>query len=133
MNAEIIKQGDIVRKLKEQKAAKEEIDKAVKSLLSIKADYKKVTNTDWKPGCTPPSASPSNGPVQNTNDLNTKIAAQGEKVCTKFNLHFTFLTSNCKQIVGQLYSQCLEFYAQSLVSFANINASFPNALSDLVR
>ncbi|XP_018579674.1 bifunctional glutamate/proline--tRNA ligase [Anoplophora glabripennis] len=80
LNAAIIRQGDIVRKLKEQKAAKEEIEKAVKSLLALKTDYKKLTDTDWKPGCTPPTAPPSNGPVQDANGLSAKIAAQGEKV-----------------------------------------------------
>lgn len=72
-----------MRKLKEQKSAKEEIDKAVKILLSLKANYKKITNTDWKPGCTPPDA---NGPVENASDLSAKIAAQGDKVCVRFNL-----------------------------------------------
>lgn len=86
LNAEIIKQGDIVRKLKEQKGAKEEIEKAVKTLLSFKADYKKLTNTDWKPGCTPPSAAPPSGPAADVGDLNTKITAQGEKVCTTLDL-----------------------------------------------
>ncbi|CAG9813214.1 unnamed protein product [Phaedon cochleariae] len=76
INAEIIKQGDIVRKLKEQKAAKGDIDVAVKKLLALKTDYKKLTNTDWKPGCVPSSA----GSVQDGGVLNEKIAAQGDKV-----------------------------------------------------
>lgn len=84
LNGEIVRQGDIVRKLKEQKATKEEINNAVKLLLSLKSDYKKLTNTDWKPGCTPPSTPPSKGPVQS--DLNAKIAAQGDRVCIEFNL-----------------------------------------------
>ncbi|KAJ8925847.1 hypothetical protein NQ315_009699 [Exocentrus adspersus] len=78
LNDVINKQGDAVRKLKEQKASKDEIDKAVKVLLALKADYKKLTNTDWKPGCTPPSA--QNGPVGSTDDLNAQITAQGDTV-----------------------------------------------------
>ncbi|XP_044264891.1 bifunctional glutamate/proline--tRNA ligase [Tribolium madens] len=75
INAEIIKQGDIVRNLKAQKASKEEIDIAVKALLTLKADYKIITKTDWKPGCVPPTIS-----VSDTSDLDAKISAQGDKI-----------------------------------------------------
>ncbi|XP_076817359.1 bifunctional glutamate/proline--tRNA ligase-like [Clavelina lepadiformis] len=42
-------QGDTVRKLKSEKASKEEVDAAVKVLLSLKAEYKQATGTDYKP------------------------------------------------------------------------------------
>lgn len=85
INAAIIKQGDIVRDLKAQKADKAQIDTAVKALLALKVDYKNLTQTDWKPGCVPPSAinTPTTIPVLNSSgddDLNAQIAAQGDKV-----------------------------------------------------
>ncbi|NXV31645.1 SYEP ligase, partial [Rissa tridactyla] len=43
-------QGDIVRHLKAKKASKEDIDKAVKELLALKAEYKEKTGQEYKPG-----------------------------------------------------------------------------------
>ncbi|NXK45040.1 SYEP ligase, partial [Chauna torquata] len=43
-------QGDKVRDLKAKKAAKEDIDKAVKQLLALKAEYKEKTGQEYKPG-----------------------------------------------------------------------------------
>jgi bifunctional glutamyl/prolyl-tRNA synthetase len=50
--------GESVRNLKLQKAAKDEVDKAVKSLLELKAEYKKVSGQDWvaEGGAAPRSA-----------------------------------------------------------------------------
>lgn len=45
-----------MRNLKTQKAPKADVDIAVKTLLSLKADYKTATGTEWKPGCVPPAA-----------------------------------------------------------------------------
>ncbi|NXQ30803.1 SYEP ligase, partial [Alaudala cheleensis] len=42
-------QGDVVRDLKAKKAAKEDIDKAVKQLLALKAEYKEKTGQEYKP------------------------------------------------------------------------------------
>ncbi|CAK8692627.1 unnamed protein product [Clavelina lepadiformis] len=42
-------QGDTVRKLKSEKASKEKVEAAVKVLLSLKAEYKQATGTDYKP------------------------------------------------------------------------------------
>lgn len=73
LNDEITKQGDLVRNLKAQKAVKSEIDNAVKTLLALKADYKALTNSEWKPGATNNSAS-------DASDLSAKIATQGNIV-----------------------------------------------------
>lgn len=73
LNEEIKKQGDLVRNLKGQKATKTDIDSAVKVLLALKADYKTLTNTEWKPVV----AVSSGG---DANDLSTKIATQGNLV-----------------------------------------------------
>ena len=54
----IKEQGDVVRKLKADKAAKADIDEAVKKLLALKADFKAATGQDWKPGCQVPESKP---------------------------------------------------------------------------
>lgn len=55
-----------------------EIDEAVKVLLVLKAEYKNVTGSEWKPGVTPPAAVPSGG--ADVSNINDKIVAQGNKV-----------------------------------------------------
>lgn len=75
MNNEIVSQGELVRNIKAQKAPKPEIDGAVKKLLELKAEYKSISGSDWKPGATVPvAAAPSNTATEG------KIIAQGEKV-----------------------------------------------------
>ncbi|XP_017569326.1 tryptophan--tRNA ligase, cytoplasmic [Pygocentrus nattereri] len=64
-------QGEKVRGLKSEKAAKTEIDAAVQLLLKLKIDYKKITGQDYKAGCPPTDiiVSNSNGPaVEDGND-----------------------------------------------------------------
>ena len=60
------------------------IDVEVKKLLELKAEFKKVAGTDWKPGVQVPAKSlPQNDtPLEGNNrdGLLTKIAAQGDKV-----------------------------------------------------
>merc|ERR1711974_380444 len=59
IGAAVAAQGDLVRKLKADKAAKPEIDEAVKKLLALKADFKAATGSDWKPGATAAPATPA--------------------------------------------------------------------------
>jgi bifunctional glutamyl/prolyl-tRNA synthetase len=81
INSEIIKQGDVVRNLKSQKAPKGEVDAAVKVLLGLKADYKTLTKTEWKPGCVPLSETASESTdLSGFDDLNTKLSGQADKV-----------------------------------------------------
>jgi bifunctional glutamyl/prolyl-tRNA synthetase len=81
INSEIIKQGDVVRNLKSQKAPKGEVDAAVKVLLGLKADYKTLTKTEWKPGCVPPSETASESTdLSRFDDLNAKLSGQADKV-----------------------------------------------------
>ena len=85
INASIVAQGDIVRKLKADKAGKTDIDEAVKKLLALKGDYKAATGQDWKPGCTPPAAVKSASPApalggSSPADINAAITAQGDVV-----------------------------------------------------
>uniref|UniRef100_A0A8C1FZ84 Bifunctional glutamate/proline--tRNA ligase n=1 Tax=Cyprinus carpio TaxID=7962 RepID=A0A8C1FZ84_CYPCA len=55
----VSEQGEVVRKLKAEKAPKDQIDAAVKHLLALKAEYKQVTGQEYKPGAPPAGASPS--------------------------------------------------------------------------
>jgi len=80
IGAAVAAQGDLVRKLKADKAAKPEIDEAVKKLLALKADYKAATGNDWKPGAAPTAAAKSGGGAPQDNELGAKVAAQGDLV-----------------------------------------------------
>ncbi|XP_072713070.1 bifunctional glutamate/proline--tRNA ligase isoform X4 [Ciconia boyciana] len=85
----VAEQGEVVRKLKAEKAPKDEIDEAVKLLLSLKADYKEKTGQDYKPGHPPvaqgalPQASntvPSGPDTPEAKALFSKVALQGDEV-----------------------------------------------------
>ena len=84
INEKINLQGESVRNLKAQKAAKADIDAAVKLLLELKGDYKKATGSDWKPGTVvAPAAAPAPAQAASTGqacDINEKINLQGESV-----------------------------------------------------
>ena len=90
LDAKIKAQGDIVRKLKTEKADKASIDAAVKTLLELKAQFKSATGTDWKPAAapggedkkakekkSPPPAEVKTGPGA---ELDAKITSQGDIV-----------------------------------------------------
>lgn len=51
--------GDKIRKLKADKASKEDIDREVKQLLELKTEFKNVTGTEWKPEAGQPAARPA--------------------------------------------------------------------------
>ncbi|XP_036133398.1 bifunctional glutamate/proline--tRNA ligase isoform X2 [Molossus molossus] len=78
-------QGDMVRELKTKKAAKEDIDAAVKQLLALKAEYKETTGQEYKPG-NPPAivgqnvSSKSSASTLESKSLYDEVAAQGEVV-----------------------------------------------------
>lgn len=65
----------MVRNLKGQKAAKPQIDEAVKTLLTLKTEYKAVTNTEWKPPTVVPATKAADGA-----EISAKIVVQGDKV-----------------------------------------------------
>ncbi|XP_023778638.1 bifunctional glutamate/proline--tRNA ligase isoform X7 [Cyanistes caeruleus] len=78
-------QGDVVRDLKAKKAAKEDIDKAVKQLLALKAEYKEKTGQEYKPGNPPVSGTAQSSKLETSGTLDSKalydkVAAQGEVV-----------------------------------------------------
>ncbi|XP_041837203.1 bifunctional glutamate/proline--tRNA ligase isoform X3 [Melanotaenia boesemani] len=81
----VTQQGELVRKLKAEQAPKDQIDAAVKQLLTLKAEYKQVTGQEYKPGGAP--AQKTTVPAQNTpspassaSGLYEKVAEQGEVV-----------------------------------------------------
>ncbi|XP_058055585.1 bifunctional glutamate/proline--tRNA ligase [Anopheles bellator] len=86
LDSSIIQQGETVRKLKAAKAPKADVDLAVKVLLDLKAQYKAVTGSDWKPGAVttaPVAAVSSTATVAASADataLNAKIIEQGGAV-----------------------------------------------------
>ncbi|GAA6225930.1 bifunctional glutamate/proline--tRNA ligase-like [Lates japonicus] len=80
----IVAQGEAVRQLKAAKAPKDEVDKAVQQLLSLKAQFKEQTGMDYKPGMAPPTSAPapatSPSPADTTSCPFTRVAQQGELV-----------------------------------------------------
>jgi len=80
LNAKVAAQGDLVRKLKGEKAAKSDIDVAVKALLEAKAAFKACTGKDWKPGMTIPASPDVKASSEGPSDLDAKICAQGDLV-----------------------------------------------------
>lgn len=84
----ITKQGEKVRDLKSQKAEKSAVDAEVKVLLALKADYKSLTGSDWKPGTTAPTPTPvvqssikETSPIKgDLSSINDKIKEQGDKI-----------------------------------------------------
>uniref|UniRef100_A0A4W6G4F0 Bifunctional glutamate/proline--tRNA ligase n=1 Tax=Lates calcarifer TaxID=8187 RepID=A0A4W6G4F0_LATCA len=83
----VAQQGEVVRKLKSEKAPKDQIDAAVKQLLALKAEYKQVTGQEYKPGAAPVQKTPAPAPAQNSTSpapaatgLYEKVAEQGEVV-----------------------------------------------------
>ena len=86
LSCNIIEQGNIVRKLKSEKAAKETVDAELKTLLALKEKYKSVTGTEWKPvsndqkpviAITDQKGRPQDNEIT---DLSLKITDQGNLV-----------------------------------------------------
>uniref|UniRef100_A0A8C7UH45 Bifunctional glutamate/proline--tRNA ligase n=1 Tax=Oncorhynchus mykiss TaxID=8022 RepID=A0A8C7UH45_ONCMY len=94
----VTQQGDLVRKLKTEKAPKvrptgrndrlDQMDAAIKHLLSLKAEYKQVTGQDYKPGIAPAtspapvqaSPAPDAQSISSVKALFSQVSHQGELV-----------------------------------------------------
>ncbi|XP_043954745.1 bifunctional glutamate/proline--tRNA ligase isoform X2 [Gambusia affinis] len=84
----VVAQGEAVRDLKAAKAPKEEVDKAVQQLLSLKAQFKQQTGVDYKPGMAPPTSAPAtpaaSAPTAPASEATycpyTRVTQQGELV-----------------------------------------------------
>merc|ERR1719193_2511407 len=89
VNKKIVEQGNLVRKLKGEKAEKAAIDGAVKVLLELKAEFKSISGKDWKPGMgveETPVVAAAAAPVAATpggaagEAIKAQVEAQGDKV-----------------------------------------------------
>ncbi|XP_053693447.1 bifunctional glutamate/proline--tRNA ligase [Sabethes cyaneus] len=113
----IVQQGNLVRDLKAKKAGKLEIEKNVKILVDLKADFKVATGHDWIPSGTQTKvASTIPQPTStkfNESDLLNEISIVGDKIralkaqkADKSSIdvevqHLLQLKSNYKAITGQ--------------------------------
>lgn len=77
LDGKIREQGDKVRKLKTEKAAKAVVDPEVKTLLELKEQFKKVTGQGWTPEWKPAAAACTVGEEV---AIDKKIREQGDKV-----------------------------------------------------
>ncbi|EDS40767.1 bifunctional aminoacyl-tRNA synthetase [Culex quinquefasciatus] len=80
LNDSIVQQGDLVRKLKAEKAAKADIDAAVKQLLALKTQFKEATGQDWKPGVAIAAPSSTTTSGNSGEAIKAKIVEQGNTV-----------------------------------------------------
>uniref|UniRef100_A0A8C3HFG9 Bifunctional glutamate/proline--tRNA ligase n=1 Tax=Chrysemys picta bellii TaxID=8478 RepID=A0A8C3HFG9_CHRPI len=103
----VAEQGEVVRKLKAEKASKDQIGAAVKVLLTLKADYKQQTGQEYQPGNPPVVLIPSPVPTCpiDSKFLYSKVAEQGEVVhCVIFSIIF-FLPLHISCILFLLQDQ----------------------------
>lgn len=83
LNDRIVRQGNLVRDLKTQKADKAKITEAVNSLLALKAEFKSQTGKDWTPTPATPAATAPKAVApasSSSSDLNARITQQGNLV-----------------------------------------------------
>uniref|UniRef100_A0A8C2JZT5 Bifunctional glutamate/proline--tRNA ligase n=1 Tax=Cyprinus carpio TaxID=7962 RepID=A0A8C2JZT5_CYPCA len=73
----VSQQGELVRKLKTEKAPKEQVDKAVKTLLELKGQYKALTGEEYKPVTTPGSSGNTGGEDKSRKERENKSEKQG--------------------------------------------------------
>uniref|UniRef100_A0A8C8M5I7 Bifunctional glutamate/proline--tRNA ligase n=1 Tax=Oncorhynchus tshawytscha TaxID=74940 RepID=A0A8C8M5I7_ONCTS len=80
----VTQQGELVRKLKSEKAPKDQVDAAVKQLLAFKAEFKQITGQEYNPGMIPPEAAPAkNAPTASSSSpsgLYESVTKQGDTV-----------------------------------------------------
>uniref|UniRef100_A0A4W5L820 Glutamyl-prolyl-tRNA synthetase 1 n=1 Tax=Hucho hucho TaxID=62062 RepID=A0A4W5L820_9TELE len=72
--SQVSHQGELVRKLKSEKAPKDQVDGAVKQLLALKTQYKALTGEEYKPVA---NAGASGGEDKNRKDRENKSEKQG--------------------------------------------------------
>lgn len=79
----ITEQGNKVRELKSNKSDKATIDAEVKSLLALKAEFKKLTGNEWKPSASGNSSDASTPTIRTelgAEQQSDKIVKQGDKI-----------------------------------------------------
>ncbi|XP_063973582.1 bifunctional glutamate/proline--tRNA ligase [Diachasmimorpha longicaudata] len=81
---EIIKsievQGNKIRDLKAAKSDKSVIDSEVQKLLALKAEYKQIAGSDWKPGVKAPASTSGPAPTKDLAQIIKSIEVQGNKI-----------------------------------------------------
>jgi bifunctional glutamyl/prolyl-tRNA synthetase len=108
LSSKITEQGDIVRKLKSEKAAKEILDAEVKTLLALKAEYKSVTGIEWKP--VPRTEEPVVAMAeQDRKPGDSEIAALTQKITDQGNVVRQLKTSGADK-VSTLLILCIHLY-----------------------
>uniref|UniRef100_A0A3B4Y8U5 Bifunctional glutamate/proline--tRNA ligase n=1 Tax=Seriola lalandi dorsalis TaxID=1841481 RepID=A0A3B4Y8U5_SERLL len=72
--SQVAQQGELVRKLKSEKAPKDQVDAAVKTLLDLKNKYKTLTGEDYKPVA---ASGATGGEEKNRKEKENKSEKQG--------------------------------------------------------
>lgn len=80
LDLNIRNQGDLIRKLKSEKASKEEIKIQVDKLLALKDQFKQVSGVNWTPEFQPTDSNDSKVLTASANDLNEQICKQGDLI-----------------------------------------------------
>lgn len=80
LDVNIRNQGDLIRKLKSEKASKEEIKAQVDKLLALKDQFKQVSGVNWTPEFQPADINSSKALISSANDLNGQICQQGDLI-----------------------------------------------------
>lgn len=87
INQKITSQGNKIRQLKTDKAAKDVLANEVQLLLELKKEFKAVTGSEWKPQETVATKPANNSVAKNISNNETEVAevaaelvAQGKKV-----------------------------------------------------
>ncbi|XP_069089977.1 bifunctional glutamate/proline--tRNA ligase isoform X3 [Pleurodeles waltl] len=79
----VTQQGELVRKLKAEKAPKDQVDEAIKLLLSLKLEYKTSTGQEYKPGVPPSEESAISSQSKDTINNACEVKALFKKVTEK--------------------------------------------------
>ncbi|OTF70838.1 bifunctional glutamate/proline-tRNA ligase-like protein, partial [Euroglyphus maynei] len=74
LDEKIRQQGDKIRKMKAEKAEKQQLEKEVQILLKLKNDFKQQTGQDWKPSNSTSSA--NHQPPKSSNNKNNKTKSE---------------------------------------------------------
>lgn len=80
LNDRIVRQGNVVRDLKTQKAEKSKIVAEVNTLLALKVEYKNKHGKEWTPEAVAPAASLTQPGASSDSDLSDRITKQGNLV-----------------------------------------------------
>ncbi|KAF4516851.1 hypothetical protein B566_EDAN006246 [Ephemera danica] len=140
IDEKIKEQGDKIRKLKGDKAPKDQLDVEVKALLALKEAYKAATGTDWKPGTVPPVSSAAPPPVQSDSaadsagQLNTLIVQQGDKEAVESEVKLLLaLKGKFKSVTGKDWKPGVEIATETKAPAVAPSQSVEEILSAITQ